>query len=186
MRMDDNLLPAAGENPTGDAPDLALAVKRPERSIRFTSNVVGTLFLLTDILCFVVSAPITLAVYSVVRGSRVLAPVHITAFVLMLGSFLLIRIVAAGLSSQPARPSRQQRYDVRCGDQQPDRHGADLAGRTGRRLFTRRLTLFLLTVVLCLSVSRPILNRLITRLAENGQIEQRIAFYGADPRIGCL
>ena len=39
----------------------------------------------------------------------------------------------------------------------------------------------MLSVVLCLSISRPLLNRLITRLAENGQIEQRIAFYGADP-----
>jgi Undecaprenyl-phosphate glucose phosphotransferase len=35
--------------------------------------------------------------------------------------------------------------------------------------------------VLCLSVSRPILHRIITRLAERGQIAQRIAFYGADP-----
>jgi Undecaprenyl-phosphate glucose phosphotransferase len=48
--------------------------------------------------------------------------------------------------------------------------------------YSRGITLlFLLTVVLCLSVSRPILNRLITSLAERGQIEQRIAFYGADP-----
>ena len=48
--------------------------------------------------------------------------------------------------------------------------------------YSRGITLlFLLTVVLCLSVSRPILHRLITRLAERGQIEQRIAFYGADP-----
>jgi Undecaprenyl-phosphate glucose phosphotransferase len=41
--------------------------------------------------------------------------------------------------------------------------------------------LFLLSVVLCLSVSRPILHRIITSLARRGQIEQRIAFYGADP-----
>src|SRR4029079_6218163 len=48
--------------------------------------------------------------------------------------------------------------------------------------YSRGVTLlFLLSVVLCLSVSRPILHRMITRLAERGQIEQRIAFYGADP-----
>ena len=69
--------------------------------------------------------------------SAFVVPVHITAFILMLGSFLLIRIVAAGLSPQPARPARQQRHDVRCGDQQPDRVGADLAGRAGRGLFAR-------------------------------------------------
>jgi Undecaprenyl-phosphate glucose phosphotransferase len=48
--------------------------------------------------------------------------------------------------------------------------------------YSRGITLlFLLTVVVCLSLSRPLLHRLVTRLAESGQIAQRIAFYGADP-----
>jgi len=48
--------------------------------------------------------------------------------------------------------------------------------------YSRGMTLlFLLSVVVCLSISRPVLHRIITRLARRGQIEQRIAFYGADP-----
>ena len=137
--------------------------------------------MLTDILCFVVSAPITLAVYSAIRGSRVLAPVHITAFILMLGSFLLIRI-----SRQAYRRSL---LDLR--DSSDTTFDAVISSLIATALiwqaglvddYSRGVTLlFLLTVVLCLSVSRPLLNRLITRLAERGQIEQRIAFYGADP-----
>src|ERR1700740_1267388 len=93
MRMDDNMcLPAAGQRTDSDEATVATNVIPPaKRQLRFTSNVVGTLFLITDIICFVVSAPITLEAYSVIRGSRVVLPVHLTAFVLMLGSFLLIR-----------------------------------------------------------------------------------------------
>ena len=85
MRMDDCL--RAGS----PADDAITAVATPRRSggLRFTSNVVGSLFIVTDIICFIVAAPITLASYSLVRGSRLAVPVHITAFVLMLGSFLL-------------------------------------------------------------------------------------------------
>src|SRR4051812_37895028 len=92
MRMDDNLrVPAA-------TPIVGMAPGQPDerssgtqRGLRFTSNVVGSMYFITDILCFLVSAPITAFTYSEVRGLRVVAPVHITAFILMLGSYLLIR-----------------------------------------------------------------------------------------------
>src|SRR5437868_5653687 len=92
MRMDDNLcLPTASEGAVAEAANDIGTPQRPKRGLRFTSNVVGSLFLITDMVCFIVSAPITLAAYSVIRGLRVAVPVHITAFILMLGSFLLIR-----------------------------------------------------------------------------------------------
>ena len=149
--------------------------------LRFTSNVVGSLFLVTDVICFFLSAPITLAAYSVLRGSRIVAPVHITAFFLMLGSFLLIR------SSRQAY--RRSLLDL--SDNSDTTFDAAISSLIASALiwqaglvedYSRGITiLFLLSVVLCLSVSRPILHRIITRLAERGQIEQRIAFYGADP-----
>ena len=69
-----------------------------------------------------------------------------------------------------------------CNDDAPPSSRSKRRSNSGVR-FTSNVvgSLFLLTVVLCLSISRPILNRIITRLAERGQIEQRIAFYGADP-----
>jgi Undecaprenyl-phosphate glucose phosphotransferase len=179
MRMDD-FVPAGGAIDEGPTPAV-LPPQAVKGSLRFTSNVVGSLFIVTDVICFVAAAPITLAAYSLVRGSRVDISVHITAFILMLGSFLLIR------SSRQAY--RRSLLDLR--DNSDTTFDAVISSLIASALiwqagliehYSRGITLlFLLTVVLCLSVSRPALHRIITRLAERGQIEQRIAFYGADP-----
>jgi Undecaprenyl-phosphate glucose phosphotransferase len=182
MRIDDNyFVPEVTEDAAIAEGSTAVSPGKVKRGLRFTSNVVGSLFLLSDIFCFVISAPLTLAAYSIVRGQRVVLPVHITAFILMLGSFLLIRT-----SRQSYRRSLLDLRDN--GDAAFDAVVSSLiataliwqAGLVED--YSRGITLlFLLSVVLCLSVSRPILHRTITRLAESGQIEQRIAFYGADP-----
>jgi Undecaprenyl-phosphate glucose phosphotransferase len=182
MRMDDtSSLSASAEATNEDLPAEAVAPGRSAGGLRFTSNVVGSLFILTDILCFVVSAPIALAVYSTVRHQRYAVPVHVTAFILMLGSFLLIR-----MSRQAYRRSL---LDLR--DSSETTFDAVISSLIASALiwqaglvddYSRGISLlFLLSVVLCLSVSRPLLHRAIARLAERGQIEQRIAFYGADP-----
>jgi Undecaprenyl-phosphate glucose phosphotransferase len=180
MRMDD-FAPASAA-PAEDAPTSAVNLSRPRSTgLRFTSNVVGSIYLFTDIICFIVAAPITLEAYSLLRGSRLVVPVHVTAFILMLGSFLLIR------SSRQAY--RRSLLDL--SDTSDTTFDAVISSLIASALiwqagmvddYSRGITLlFLLTVVLCLSASRPLLHRLITRLAERGQIEQRIAFYGADP-----
>src|SRR4051794_36111766 len=89
MRMDD-FVPAAAA-PNEEVLPTAAQQRSTTSGLRFTSNVVGSLFLVTDIICFIIAAPITLLAYSLLRGSRLDASVHITAFGLMLGSFLLIR-----------------------------------------------------------------------------------------------
>ena len=178
MRLDD-YVPADSASEEG----MSAAPSRPQprsTGLRFTSNVVGSLFLVADIICFIVAAPITLGAYSLLRGSRLVVPVHVTALILMLGSFLLIR------SSRQAY--RRSLLDL--SDTSDTTFDAVISSLIASALiwqagmvddYSRGITLlFLLTVVLALSVSRPILNRLITRLAERGQIEQRIAFYGAD------
>jgi polysaccharide biosynthesis protein PslA len=179
MRMDD-CLPAISTHEEEVMPTVA-EEPSAKRGLRFTSNVVGSLFLVTDIICFIVAAPVTLLAYSLVRGSRMEISVHVTAFVLMLGSFLLIR------SSRQAY--RRSLLDL--SDNSDTTFDAVISSLIASALiwqagmvehYSRGITLlFLLTVVLCLSVSRPLLHRMITRLAERGQIEQRIAFYGADP-----
>lgn len=180
MRMDD-CLPATSTSDDEASATLSNPARSSRGGLRFTSNVVGSLFLVTDIICFIFAAPITLLAYSLLRGSRVIVPVHITAFILMLGSFLLIR------SSRQAY--RRSLLDL--SDSSDTTFDAVISSLIASALiwqagliehYSRGITLlFLLTVVLCLSVSRPILHRLITRLSERGQIEQRIAFYGADP-----
>jgi Undecaprenyl-phosphate glucose phosphotransferase len=183
MRMDDNYcVPAPVEVASATEAKGESTNPRPvKRGLRFTSNVVGSLFLIADILCFIVSAPITLAAYSIVRGSRVAFPVHITAFILMLGSFLLIRTTrqAYRRSLLDLRDSGDAAFDAVVSSLIATAliWQAGLVDDYSRGI----MLLFLLSVVLCLSGSRPFLHRAITRLAERGQIEQRIAFYGADP-----
>ena len=179
MRMDELL--SADSSAEDEALTPIVAARGGSGGLRFTSNVVGSLFLVTDIICFILAAPITVGAYSLIRGSRLAVPVHVTAFILMLGSFLLIR------SSRQAY--RRSLLDL--SDNSDTTFDAVISSLIASALiwqagmvedYSRGITLlFLLTVVLCLSVSRPLLNRLITRLAERGQIEQRIAFYGADP-----
>src|SRR5206468_11783341 len=179
MRMDD-CIPAASPIDAEQTP-AAAEQRSAGGGLRFTSNVVGSLFVVTDIICFVVAAPVTLLAYSLVRGSRLDVSVHFTAFILMLGSFLLIR------SSRQAY--RRSLLDL--SDNSDTTFDAVISSLIASALiwqagmvehYSRGITLlFLLTVVLCLSVSRPLLHRVITGLAARGQIEQRIAFYGADP-----
>jgi len=188
VRMDDNsgLSPAVEATSEEEPPRSVAPVTHQKRGIRFTSNVVGTLTLLTDIACFIVSAPITLVAYSFVRGQRIVVAVHITAFILMLGSYLLIR-----MSRQAYRRSL---LDLR--DSSDTTFDAVISSLIATALiwqaglvdnYSRGVTLlFLLSVVVTLSISRPLLHRTITRLANHGQIEQRIAFYGADPQSVAL
>ena len=184
MRMDDNLCLPAQADPVSVATTglLVRTGQQSRRGLRFTSNVVGSLFLLTDMICFIVSAPITMGVYSVIRGSKVLAPIHVSAFILMLGSFLLIRTSrqAYRRSLLDLRDSSDTTFDAVVSSL----IASALIWQAGLvKDYSRGISLlFLLTVVLCLSASRPILNWLITRWARHGQIQQRIAFYGADPQ----
>ena len=188
MRMDDNSSPAvSSDGPADESHTVAWpAAGSKKTGLRFTSNVVGTLFVLTDVICFLISAPIAYLAYSLVRGSALALPVHITAFILMLGSYLLIR------TSRHAY--RRSLLDLR--DSSDTTFDAVISSLIASALiwqaglvshYSRGIALlFTLAVVVILSLSRPILHRLITRLAERGQIEQRIAFYGADPQSVAL
>ena len=179
--MDDNLRLLKREGGLSPAPTLVAEVPPIRRRLRFTSNVVGYLFFVTDIVCFVVSVPITFAAYSATRGQRLDFSVHITAFILTLGSFLLIRMSrhAYRRSLLDLSESSDTTFDAVISTL----IASALIWQVGLvDTYSRGVTLlFLLSVVVALSISRPLLHRWITRLSESGQIQQRIAFYGADP-----
>ena len=180
MRMDESSSAPEPSDAVEDPQPSSTPLIRARRGVRFTSNVVGSLFLVTDIICFGLAAPITLAAYSFVRAQPVVIPVHVTAFILMLGSFLLIRM--------SRHAYRRSLLDLR--DSSDTTFDAVISSLIASALiwqaglvddYSRGITLlFLLSVVLLLSASRPLLHRMITGLAHRGQIEQRIAFYGAD------
>jgi Undecaprenyl-phosphate glucose phosphotransferase len=163
-------------------PDSVNFVAHPVgETTRFTSNIFGTLLFLTDVACFVVSAPLALFLYNLLRRLSIVPPVHIFGYALMLGGFLVIR--SSRYVYRRSLLERKEAYGVAAFD-------AAISSLIASALiwqigwikdYSRGLTLiFLVTVVICLAVSRPLLEILVNRLANDGQIEQRIVFYGAD------
>ena len=55
--------------------------RRPD--VRFTSNIVGPIYLLVDLICLVVSAPVALFAYDTIIGDRVILSVHAFAFAIL-------------------------------------------------------------------------------------------------------
>lgn len=149
--------------------------------IRFTSNIFGAVLMVADILCFLVSVPVAVAAFALLRRSSLVPSVHLFGFALMLGSFLLIRI------------SRRS-YECNLLDKSEDSSlllfDAVLSSLIASALvwqagliddFSRAIgLLFLAAVALSLLASRPLAIRLAAQLADRGRIQQRVVFYGAD------
>src|SRR5689334_25315945 len=78
--------------PTREESELKTAPEatRSRRS-RFTSNIAGPIFFLADVLCILVSVPLALGAYALVRGDRIIPSVAIFAFIASAGTYLLIR-----------------------------------------------------------------------------------------------
>jgi len=152
------------------------------RRLRFTSNIAGPIFFLADLLCIVLAIPLALAGYSLLRGDRLVPEVNIFALCAAAGTYLLIR------SSRHA----YRRTLVNLFDHEADTVIDALASvliasavvwQFGMiKNLSRGITiLYLAAFCACLLASRPIVRAVIRRLASTGSIEQRIAFYGADP-----
>ena len=153
------------------------------RPIRFTSNIVGPIFLAADLLCLFASIPVALLAYDFLRGARVVASVHIFAFAVLAASFLLLR------SSK--RAYRRTLVDLMHeeGDAFVDAVVSSLLasalvwqfGMIGN--YSRGISLlYLASLLASLALTRPLIRMALRRMAERGAIEQRIAFYGADPQ----
>lgn len=149
--------------------------------VRFTSNIVGPLYLAADLFCFFISVPVAILAYALVRGDRIATDVHLFAFALVLGSFFVIR-------------SSRRSYERSIIDQEAgsvvvfDAVVSWLitsalvwqAGMIGD--YSRGLTLsFVISAGTLLLLSRPLIKSLVKYLASKGQIQQRVALYGADP-----
>lgn len=153
------------------------------RPIRFTSNIVGPIFLAADVLCLLLGIPVALAAYDIVFGVGVVYSVHVFALAVMAASFLLLR------SSK--RAYRRTLVDLTHeeGDAMVD---AVISSLLASALvwqfglidsYSRGVSLlYLISLLACLVVSRPIIRIVLARMAARGAIEQRIAFYGADPQ----
>ena len=168
-------------------PDKEVQVLIAERSDwhrrqRFTSNIAGPIFFLADLLCIVLSVPLSFEVYRLLISSQPILPVHLFAVCAAAGTYLLIR------TSRHAYDRALVNLFDPDADTLIDAGASVLIASAVVWQFgmienlSRGLTiLYLLALCTLLLLSRPIVRRVIRRLATNGSIEQRIAFYGADP-----
>src|SRR5439155_15009916 len=166
---------------TADAPADLATTKPPGRRVRFTSNIAGPIFLAADIVCIVLSVPLALLGYVLLRGVHLVPSVNLFAFAAAAGAYLLIRA-----SRQAYRRTLVNLFDHEA-DAVIDALSSVLIASALVWQFgmihnlSRGITLlYLASFTICLTLSRPLIRGVIGHLARTGAIEQRIAFYGAD------
>ena len=127
--------------------------------------------------------PIALVAYQILVGDQLSYSVHLFAVAILAASFLLIR------SSR--RAYRRTLVDLMHeeGDALVDAVVSSLLASALVWQFgmidnySRGVSLlYLVSLLFCIALSRPLIRQLLTRMAARGAIEQRIAFYGADPQ----
>ena len=164
------------------AVDAHVPTKAARPGVRFTSNIVGPIFLIADLLCLAISAPLALAAYDYLMGEAVIISVHVFAFAVMAASFFLIRSSRRAYARTLVDLGRDE------GDAIVDAVvctliASALVWQLGMiENYSRGVSLlFVFFCIVTLTVSRPGIRAVLNRLAARGAIEQRIAFYGADP-----
>lgn len=172
--------------PDDDVPLPVAPVRRPPRPMpngtRFTSNIVGPLLFLRDMLSFLLAFPVALVAYQWLIGAALVPSVHFFAATAMLGSFILLRVSKDSYLQNLF--TLNERGDSAVFD-------ALLSGLVATALvfltgmvesFSRGVSVFyVVATVTFLAFSRWPFHRMLDRMARRGVIGQRIAFYGADP-----
>ncbi len=158
------------------------APQSPMATTRYTSNIVGPMLFLRDMLSFLLALPIALLIYEWLLGQSLVPSVHFFAVTAMLGSFILLRVSKDSYLQNLF--TLNERGDSAVFD-------ALLAGLVATALvflsgmvenFSRGLSvLYVAATLTFLAMSRWPFHRLLDRMANRGVIGQRIAFYGADP-----
>lgn len=149
---------------------------------RFTSNIVGPLLFVRDLLSFLLAFPVALLAYSFLFGATLVPSVHLFAATAMFASFILLRVSKDCYLQNLF--TLNERGDSAVFD-------ALMSGLVATALvflsgmvenFSRGVSvLFVLSTVAILTLSRWPFHSLLDRMARRGIIGQRIAFYGADP-----
>ena len=149
--------------------------------VRFTSNIVGPIYLAADFVCLALSVPLALVAYALLRGAELDTSVHLFALVMLCATYLLIR-------------ASKHAYQRSLADALEDSGSAIFDAVVSSLIasalvwqfgmienYSRGLSLlYLLAFSIALWISRPIVRAVLRRLARKGVIGQRIAFYGAE------
>lgn len=165
-----------------NAPEI-IPLRKRNRHVRFTSNVLRSIGVANDVLCFVIAFVIACALYRWTIGYFFDFQLHMSAAVVMAINYFLIRISHDGYSS------RGHIGDSNTGALFDFLIAATLTALTIWQFdmladFSRGLGLFFIgTSLTLLFLSGITLRKLVWELMDAGYIGQRIAVYGADRSI---
>ena len=149
--------------------------------VRFSSNIAGPIVLLGDLISLLVSVPLALIAYRLLVNANIEPSVHVFGLCATASTFILMR---------SSRRSYRQSFVslVDHGDPIIDALASVLIASALVWQFglienlSRGVTiLYAAALVLTLLLSRPFVNATLRSLARRGSIQQRVAFYGADP-----
>jgi len=167
-----------GRAAAGKAPE---ATGSADSRLRFSSNIAGPILLAGDLFCLLISVPIAITAYQILAPAKLVESVHVFAFCATASAFLLLR-----LSRRSYRQSLVSLADH--GDPIIDAIASVLIASALVWQFglienlSRGITLlYAAALVAALIASRPLIHRALRALARRGLIQQRVAFYGADP-----
>lgn len=155
------------------------AAESKVRRTRFTSNILGPLFVLADYLCLLLAAPIAYFLYDFLVGRTVNMPLHLTALAINAATFTIIR------TSKDA----YKRGFFNLSDDSDVLIDAFISVFISAAIvwqiglideYSRGISiLYMLSFGLLLVLSRPFLEGYVRRLARKGVIAQRVVLYGA-------
>jgi Undecaprenyl-phosphate glucose phosphotransferase len=152
--------------------------------LRFTSNVLRTLGVLNDVLCFAIAYGLAAVLYDQTIGYFYDGLLHRSTAIILCINYLLIRISRDGYTAFKGQ-----------GEDVGGSAIADFALASALttlvvvqldmlREFSRGLALYFMgSVVVMLFISRMIFRRLVSRLMDQGVIGQRVAIYAESAKV---
>ena len=171
------------------APQAALPLDEhpPEprrRRMRFTSNLLTTLGVASDVICFIVAFFAAIAIYHSIFDRGIDEPLHMNAAIILAINYFLIRISRDGYTT-----FRGQGADAGQGGVYDFVIALLLTGLTATQLrstgamSTGMTGIYVATCATLLMLSRMPFRRMAWLLMEKGVIGQRVVIYGADHSI---
>lgn len=166
------------------APVEASAVPTKAKSVRFTSNVLTSIGILSDLICFALAYVAALPIYDVLRQLPIDGQLHMNAAVILTINYLLIRISRDGYASfrgQGADVGQGALYDLMIATALTGLTASQL--RSLSELSTGLTLIFLILSSALLVLSRIPFRRMAWWLMKVGYIGQRVIIYGANATI---
>jgi polysaccharide biosynthesis protein PslA len=167
------------------APVVAVKAAAPRRRrMRFTSNLLTTLGIASDVLCFIGAFFVARLIYGAIFDRSIDQPLHMNAAIILAINYFLIRISRDGYTTfrgQGSDAGQGGVYDFVIALVLTALTATQL--RSSSELSSGMTGIFVATCATMLMLSRMPFRRLAWLLMERGVIGQRVVIYGADRSV---